>query len=89
MAKMLTISEARNNFTRLPGRFDRDPEAIEVTQRGKPVMAVLPWELYDSLVETLEVLADEDAVRALKESVKDIASGRTHSSREVAKKLGL
>lgn len=89
MAKMLTISEARNNFTRLPARFGREPEAIEVTQRGKSVMAVLPWELYESLMETLEVLADEEAVHALKESVKDIAAGRTYSGREVAKKLGL
>ena len=88
-ARTLTISEARNNLTRLPARFAREPGAIEVTLRGRPVMAVLPWELYDSLMETMEILSDEEALRALKQSVKDIAAGRTYSSREVAKKLGL
>ena len=89
MAKMLTISEARNHFTRLPARFSREPEAIEVTQRGKPVMAVLPWKLYDSLTETLEILTDEKAVQDLRRSLKDIAAGRTYTTREVAKKLRL
>jgi len=89
MTRSVTISEVRNNLTRLPARFMKEPVAIEITRRGRPVMALLPWDLYESLVETLDVLADEEVVKALRRSVRDIRKGKTHSTAEIERKLGL
>lgn len=89
MPKTLSISEVRNNLTKFPGRFGREPETIEITQRGRPVMALLPWEQYEGLVETLEVMSDAGLMRALRRSLKDIRRGRIYTSAEVKKKLGL
>jgi hypothetical protein len=38
------------------------------------VLAVLPWDLYDSLVEALEILGDEDLMVALRQSIKEMES---------------
>ncbi len=89
MARALSISEVRNNLTRFPKRLKDDPEPVEITQRGKPVMALMSWDLFESLLETVEVMADEDAMKALRKSIRDIKEGRTYSTREVEKLLEL
>ena len=40
-----SISEIREEITRLPEHFAQDPEAVTVTRHGKPVMAILPRKL--------------------------------------------
>jgi prevent-host-death family protein len=85
----LTISAARRGFLELPERLARIPErAVSVTRRGKPVMAVMPWDLYESIVETLDILGDPDLVAAFRESLDDIKRGRLVSHKEAKKRLG-
>jgi antitoxin YefM len=86
----LTISEARKVLLDLPERLERGSErAISITRRGRPVLAVMPWELYESLVETLEILGDPDMVVALRDSLEDLKRGRVVSNREAKTRLGL
>ena len=68
----------------------RVPErAVSITRRGRPVLAVMPWEFYESIVETLEILSDPEMASALRESVEDIKRGRMVSHVEAKKRLGL
>jgi antitoxin YefM len=46
-----------------------------VGQNHQDVAAIVPAELLDEMEETLAVLADSDAVRALAEARQDVASG--------------
>lgn len=48
----------------------------------------LPAADEDALTETLEVLADEDTLRALDESEEDVKAGRTFSLDVVKRELG-
>jgi len=48
----------------------------------------LPWEFYESLVETLDVLSEPDLVAALRESIEDIERGRLLNHEEVGARLG-
>jgi antitoxin YefM len=83
-----SISEIREEITRLPERFAEDPEAVTVTRHGKPVMAILPWALYESIMETLEVMSDAELMAAFREGVKDMEEGRTKPLDDVLKELG-
>jgi prevent-host-death family protein len=86
----LTISEARKELLHLPEKLARVPErAVTITRRGKPVLAVMPWELYESIVETLEVLSEPDLVSALRASIEDVKAGRMVSHEELGARLGL
>jgi prevent-host-death family protein len=89
MTETLSMMEARGKLTGLPEEFERNPEtgAITVTRRGKPVLAVMPWELYDSITETLEILGDEKLMKALRKSLQAARKGRTYSMAEVKKRL--
>ena len=53
------------------------------------MLAILPWEFYESIVETLEILSDPEMASALRESVEDIKRGRMVSHVEAKKRLGL
>jgi len=84
-----SISEIREQITRLPEQFEQDPEAITVTRHGKPVMAILPWELYESIMETLEIMSDAELMAAFRQGVKELAEGKGRPWEDVKKELGL
>jgi antitoxin YefM len=91
MPKTLTITEARSQLLELAERLNRPPatEAVTVTKRGKPVLAVLPHEFYESLVETLEILGDEALMQSLRQSLKDARGGKTIPWEKAKRDLGL
>ena len=86
----LTISEARKGLLDLPEKLARTPErAVTVTRRGRPVLAVMPWEFYESIVETLDILGDPEMVTALRDSLEDLKRGRLVTNAEAKKRLGV
>ena len=86
----LTISEARKALLDLPEKLARTPErAVTITRRGQPVLAILPWEFYESIIETLDILGDPEMVKALRGSLEDLKRGRVVSNAEVKKRLGV
>ena len=87
--KDLPITAARDELTSLPDRLSETHETITVTRRGKPVLAILPWEEYEALVETLEIMADEDLMAALRRSLKEARQGKLIPWERVRRKLQL
>ncbi|MDQ6893308.1 MAG: type II toxin-antitoxin system prevent-host-death family antitoxin [Acidobacteriota bacterium] len=86
----LALMEAREKLSGLNRELQARPETVvRITNRGKPALALLSAELYDSLIETLDVLTDPEAAEALRKSLSDIQAGRVHSLAEVAKRLDL
>jgi PHD/YefM family antitoxin component YafN of YafNO toxin-antitoxin module len=91
MTKTLSISQARSQFLGLADKLARNPSAggVMVTKRGQPVLALLPWGLYESLVETLEILGDEDLLKHLRRGLKEARAGRTIPWEKVKRDLDL
>ena len=83
----LSISQAREKLTRLANRPKEEQEPVEVTSRGKPVLAILPWDLYEALEETVDILGDENLQSQLKTSIQELKSGPLVSWEEIKKKL--
>ena len=77
MPKSLSMVEARKQLTSLPEEFERQEsfDAVAVTRRGKPVLAVMPWELYETITETLEIMADKEMTSVLRESIAQYGRG--------------
>lgn len=87
MVRNMTISETRNKLTSLHKDLDQE-ETVAVTSRGKPVLALMGWELYESLAETLEVLTDPELYAALRQSIKEADAGNLIPFDVVEKELG-
>ncbi len=86
MAKYLTITEARKKLLGLPDELTDEP--IIITRHGKPVMVTISYEQMESLLETLEILADEEFTRQLKEGIQQDKEGKTVSWSEAKAELG-
>ena len=91
MTKTMPIIEARKKLTSLTEDFERDEDTdvIAVTRRGKPVLALMPWELYETVAETLEVLSDENLMKELRRSIKEMREGKLIPWDKAKKQLAL
>ncbi len=86
MAKYLTITEARKKLLGLPDELTEEP--IIITKHGKPVMVTISYEQMESLLETLEILADREFSKQLKAGIKQDKEGKTVSWSDAKAKLG-
>ena len=84
----LTITEARNKLMKLPEEAAKN-EIIAITRRNKEIMALMSWELYEGLLETIEILGDSQLMKDLKEGMEQVRSDKTHSVEQARKRLGL
>lgn len=91
----MSISEVQDKITRLPEQFEDDAEAVTVTRHGKPVMAILPFDDYQSLIEqieslteTIEILQDKELMAAFRQGMQELAEGKGRPLDDVLKGLG-
>jgi len=54
---------------------DGQADVMEITRRGKPLLAVMLWELYEAVSEILEIMADKGLMTQLRQSIQEIDSG--------------
>ncbi|MEH2389260.1 MAG: type II toxin-antitoxin system Phd/YefM family antitoxin [Nostoc sp.] len=69
MPKYLSITEARRQLLDLPDELKDEP--VIITKHGKPVMAALSFDQFESLLETLAILSDREFAHQLRESRED------------------
>ena len=86
MTITMPIGEARSKLTRLPREL-HNRDTVTVTSKGKPVLAVVPWELFESIVETLEIMGDKDLMPVLRDSIAQVKKGNAIPWEKVRKEL--
>jgi PHD/YefM family antitoxin component YafN of YafNO toxin-antitoxin module len=86
MVKEMSISETRTRLTVLHKDMKQE-DTIAITNRGKKVLALMPWGVYESIAETLEILADPELYQLLRQSIKEAEEGKLIPFDEVAKEL--
>jgi prevent-host-death family protein len=89
MHKDLPITEARNQLTSMPESLEKEPGAIAVTRNGKPVLAILPWELYESLEETIDIMSDPALMREARRGIADFKAKRLIPWSKIKRELEL
>lgn len=89
MARDMSMTEAPQALTSPPERLEGERLAVAVTRRGKRVLAVMPWELYEAIAETLEILGDAELTVALRRGLADASEGRVTAWDEVNGQLDL
>lgn len=88
MIRQMQITEARARLNELKNEMAPD-ETISITSRGREVFALMPWELYESMVETIEILSDPDLMQALQRGIADVKAGRVSDWEALKGELGV
>ena len=89
MAKIVPFTEARARLSELLDEIETRHEHVVITRNGSPAAVLVPAEEEEIMEEMLEILQDEELLRALRESEEDVRSGRVTPLREVRRELGL
>jgi antitoxin YefM len=86
----LAMAEARKQLPKLADTLEKHPEigAVKITRHGKPVLAVLSWDLYESVVETMEIMSDPEMMAAFRQGVREMEEGNGIPWDQVKKELG-
>jgi len=87
--RTLSLTEARAHLPELMDQVKGSREGVRIVRHGRPVARIISDELFESLVETLEILSDEEFMDGFRKAVKDVKAGRTISLEESKRRLGL
>jgi prevent-host-death family protein len=71
----MSIAEAKARLSELIGRVGTQHERVTITVHGKPMAVVLAVDDLESLEETVAILSDTAALRALADSDAELARG--------------
>lgn len=82
----MSISETRRKITTLEHELSFD-DTITITNHGKAVFALLSWDTYESIAETLEIISDEATYSALKKGIQQLSAGELIDFEDFKKEL--
>jgi antitoxin YefM len=76
MLSNIPITEARHELTSLPEKLTQQGGTLAITRRGKPVLAVMTWQHYEAILETLEILGDANLMANLRQGITEAQSAQ-------------
>lgn len=83
MVNTMSIKELRPELPNVIDRIDSKLDRFVITKRGKPVAVMMSIDDYESLMETLDILADAETMQRIRKSEKDIKHGKFKSLKEI------
>lgn len=83
----VTISQAREKLTKFPQELTSEDKVVKITSNKHPVLALMSWEFFENIMETLEILSDKELMAMLDKSVKEAESGKAISWDKAKKEL--
>ena len=83
MVTTVSLKELRPTLPKVVDRIDGKLDRYVVTKRGQPIVVMLSIDDYESLMETLDILADPHAMSGIRKGEADIRKRRTRSWQEI------
>lgn len=84
---MLPLAEVRANLSKLVDEAVRTHERIEVTRQGRRAVVILSADDYDSIMETLAILSDQELMRQLQAAEAGVEAGQLYTLDEVTEEM--
>ena len=79
----IPLSEARARLSELVDEAVRTHERVDITRNGRRAAVLLSADDFDSLMETLEILADPEAMRDIQTAQEELKQGIYFTQEEV------
>lgn len=81
------LAEVRANLSRMVDEAVRTHERVEITRNGRREAVLLGSADYDILIETLDVLCDDDLVRDLRTALDEARRGEVLTTDEILQSM--
>jgi prevent-host-death family protein len=84
---MIPLAEARAHLSKLVDKAVRTHERIEVTRQGRRAAVILGADDYDSMMETLAILGDQELMREIRDAERAAEHGEVFTLDEVTEEM--
>jgi antitoxin YefM len=81
----MSISEAKARLLEVLRRIEEQHGKVVITKNGIPKAVLLPYEDFEGLLETIDILSDSRTVDGIKKGLQDIKAGKVVSLKEAFK----
>ena len=72
----IPVTKAKSSFLDIIRKIEGSDDAIAITKNGVPEAVLLSMKKFEGLLETLDILSDEKAMKSIKKSIKDAQQGK-------------
>jgi len=79
----IPITKAKSKLLDIIRKIEISDDTVAITKNGVPEAVLLSMNKFESLVETLEVLSDEKAMKSIRKSIKEAREGKWLDFNEV------
>ncbi len=69
------VTKAKTNLLEMVRKIKDSDDAIAITKNGIPEVVLISMDRFDGLLETLEILSDEKAMKSIRKSIKEADKG--------------
>jgi antitoxin YefM len=83
MQQIMPVTKVKRGLLDILKGMQEEDSTITLTRNGEPVGVMMTPGRYESLLETIEIMADKKVLAALKSSARDFKAGKTFSDKEV------
>lgn len=86
----IAIHDASRSLTEIAKTLNENPKSVVHAEiDGERPLAIMQWDDYESLVETLEILGDSDAMDELRRADAQIEAGEGRQFEDIAAEFGI
>ncbi len=78
MNKFMTATEARKKWYAIIEEAKHPGAAVIITHEGIPKVVVMSFEEYEGWMETMDIMADPELDKELREAMKEMKAGNLH-----------
>lgn len=71
----ISVTKAKNILLDLIRGIKDSDDAIAITKNGEPEAVLISMKKFNGLLETLDILADEKAMKSIRKSIKEANKG--------------
>ena len=86
ISRYVPITKAKNDLQELIRQVDNIDESVAVTKNGVPAAVILSMEKYTGLLETLDILSEENTAESPRASIPQARKGKWLRTDEVSRR---
>lgn len=79
----ISVTEAKARFSAIVDSASTTHQRFEITRNGERVAMIIGADDFDSLIETLDILADRDQTREILQGMRELQEGKSVGSDEM------
>ena len=79
----IPVTKAKSTLLEIIRKVEGSGDAIAITKNGVPEAVLMSMSKFEGLMETMEILSDEKAMKSIRKSIREARDGKWLDVKEV------